>query len=177
MHPVSQHLHLVSLLFFISSPYHFRTPLLCPSSKRIVFVIKFTCPFCLSHSSSHQPSHAAAYCPLCFLPCFALYLLLSLFFNSLHSYLHSCILYFQNYPRWRLSAFIPRCSSALRHCSSIDLYISSDLDLSTGFLIFSWSWLACVDSIYLLVYAARGASHQSHSSIYNIIYASILSIA
>ncbi|KAG2756895.1 hypothetical protein P692DRAFT_20432196 [Suillus brevipes Sb2] len=66
-----------------------------------------------AHSSSHHSSHAAAYYPLCPLSCFALHLPLFLFFNSLHtSYLHSCILYLQNYPRWRLSAFIPRLFSA-----------------------------------------------------------------
>ncbi|KAJ8589032.1 hypothetical protein M405DRAFT_229049 [Rhizopogon salebrosus TDB-379] len=31
------------------------------------------------------------------------------------------------------------------------------------FLTFSWSWFAFADGIYLLVYAARGASHQSRS--------------
>jgi hypothetical protein len=75
-------------------------------------------------------------------------------------------------------AFVGIYSTPLfcRHCSSIDLYIPcSDLDLSTGFLIFSW--LADVDSIYLLVYAAQGASHQSHSSIYINIYTSLSFIA
>lgn len=120
-----------------------------------------------AHSSSHHSSHAAAYCPLCF-PSLVLHFICHCpyFLFTSHQLLHST--------SSKLSplAFVSIYSTPLfcRHCSSIDLYIPCDLDLSTGFLIFSLSWLACVDGIYLLVYAARGASHQSHSSIYIIIY-------
>jgi hypothetical protein len=102
-----------------------------------------------AHSSSHHSSHAAAYYPvlsllLCNLS--AIVLIFQFTSHQLFAQLHSI--------SSKLSplAFVGIYSTPFfcRHCSSIDLYIPCDLDLSTGFLIFSW--LACVDSIYLLMH-------------------------